>query len=240
MTIASPNADTAGNLSGEIKVEEAANTPNWWIDEGIPGIGDKPQWLGDKFKTAADLAKSYHELEKRVGTAPDSYDFSTSKYLDADYAPFQELQDLAKSRKVPKDVMDKVVDSMDRYFNEFATDEKEEIRKLGDNAQERLQTLNNWAKANLSEDSYYALTSNLRNAESVRALEELRSKFMTASSQIPNGNDPSTTTGLTMKEVQEEMTANLEKYKTDPKYRAEMMRKIEAVSKNSGFIDKIY
>ncbi len=126
MTMNTPNADTALNPGGEAPAE-----PTWWLDEGIPGIGEKPSWLGDKFKTAADLAKSYSELEKRVGTAPDDYDFARSKSLDPDYVPFQEMLELAKQRRVPKDVMDKMIDSVDKYFDEFKTNEDEEFKKLG-------------------------------------------------------------------------------------------------------------
>lgn len=232
MTIDTPNADTAGNPSGE------ADKPSWWIDEGVPGIGEKPSWLGEKFKTVADLGKSYSELEKRVGSAPENYDFSKSQFLDPDYAPFQELQDFAKSRRVPQDVMDKVIDSVDKYLSEFSTNEEEEFSKLGENAKDRLQTLDNWAQANLSPESYTALASNMRNADSIKALEELRNKMMTTNTAIPNGNDQAATNVPNMTELQEELNNNLEKYKTDPKYRKDLQARMEIASQKIGFVDK--
>ena len=39
---------------------------------------ERPQWLPEKFKTPEDFAKSYAELEKKIGTqpkAPDTYDY---------------------------------------------------------------------------------------------------------------------------------------------------------------------
>ena len=217
---------------------QAPETPNWFIDEGIPGVGNRPKWLNEKFKSAADLAKSYHELEKRVGVAPDEYDLSKSKFIDPDYVPFQELVQLAKEKRVSQDVMDKMLESVDKYMDEFTIDPREEAKKLGDNAKDRLNTLNNWAKANLSEDSYFALTSNLRNAESIKALEELRGKMMSNTPTVPNGNDAASTNVATLDDVRTELSANLSKYKSDPAYRKDLQARLEIASKNTNIIDK--
>jgi hypothetical protein len=196
--------------------------------------------LPDKFKTTADLAKSYHELEKKVGTVPDDYDFSKSKYLDPDYVPFHELKQIAKDKRVPQEVIDKMLESVDKYMDEFTIDDREEINKLGANAQDRLTTLNNWAKANLSNDSYEALTYNLRSAESVKALEELRNKFMSGATQIPNGNDGAIHNAASLEDIKLELTNNLQKYKDDPNYRRDLQGRLEIAAKNAGgYIDKM-
>lgn len=214
--------------------------PQWFIDEGVPGVGSRPAWLHEKFKTTADLAKSYHELEKKVGTVPDDYDFSKSKYLDPDYVPFAELKQVAKDKRVPQEVIDKMLDSVDKYMDEFTIDDNEEIKKLGDNAQDRLMTLNNWAKANLSQESYEALTHNLRSAESVRAMEELRNKFMSNATQVPSGNDGATHNVATLDDIKLELSNNLAKYKTDPVYRKDIQSRLEVASKNAGgYVDKM-
>lgn len=224
----------------EVATPVEPQTPTWFIDEGVPGIGNRPIWLPDKFKSAAELAKSYGELEKKVGTVPDDYDFTKSRYLDPDYVPFQELKQLAKDKRVPQDVMDKMLDSFDKYMDEFKTDENEEIQKLGENAKDRLITLDNWAKANLSKDSYEALTSNLRNAESIKALEELRGKMMSGTPQVPNGNDGATHTSATLDDLKLELSNNLAKYKTDPHYRKDLSSRLEIAAKNApGYIDKM-
>jgi hypothetical protein len=211
----------------------------WYIDEGIPGVGPRPNWLNEKFKTAADLAKSFTELEKKLGTTPDEYKFK-SKYLDEDYVPFQDFKKLAKDKRVPQEVIDKMVESIDKYMDEFKVDYSEEIKKLGDNAKDRLKTLDNWAMANLSKDSYEALTNNLKSAESIRALEELRGKMMTNSPQIPNGNDGAIHNSASLDDIKIELANNLEKYKTDSVYRKDLQARLEVAAKNApGFIDKI-
>jgi hypothetical protein len=211
--------------------------PSWFIDEGVPGVGERPAWLGEKFKTAADLGRSYSELEKKFFTDPEEYDFHKSKFLDADYAPFQDLLALAKNNRVPKEVMDKMVDSFDKYMDEFSIDPEEETKKLGDNAKERLVTLDNWAKANLSKESYEALAG-IRSADGIKALEELRGKMMSGNPVVPNGNDGGTSSSATLDDLRSELSANLEKYKTDPHYRKDLQSRLEVASRNSGVLDK--
>lgn len=215
-------------------------TPAWYIDEGIPGVGARPPWLSDKFKTVADLGKSFNELEKKLGTAPEEYDFSKSKYLDEDYVPFQELKQLAKEKRVPQEVMNKMLESVDKFMDEFGTNPDEEIQRLGDNAKERLSTLDNWAQANLSKESYEALASSLRDADSIKALEELRGKFMSNTPVVPGGNDGANAGNATLEDLKTELSNNLPKYKSDPVYRKELQNRLEVAAKNApGFVDKV-
>lgn len=227
-------------MTDETIPSETPATPSWYIDDNVPGVGDRPAWLNEKFKSAADLAKSYNELEKKFGSAPEEYDLSKSKFIDPDYVPFQDFLTLAKEKRVPKEVVDKMVDSIDKYMDEFSVDYNEEIKKLGDNPKERLKTLDNWAQANLSKDSYEALTSNLRNADAIKALEELRSKMMSNTTQVPNGNDGGSNNVATLDDIRGEISKNLEKYKTDPVYRKDIQSRLEAASKSSpsNYIDK--
>ena len=133
-----------------------------------------------------------------------------------------------------------MIDAIDKYHSEFATDMEAEMAALGENARERLTVLTNWAQANLSKDSFEALTMELRSANSIKAMEELRSKLMSNQTTIPNGNQDSTSGAPTLADVQEELNNNLTKYKTDPKYRQEITRRLEAASKQSNFVDKAW
>lgn len=214
-------------------------TPSWFIDEGLPGVGDRPSWLPDKFKTVADMARSNAELEKKLGTPPEEYDLSKSKYLDPDYVPFQELSKLAKEKRVPQDVMDKMIESVDKYMDEFSTDMGEEIKKLGDNAKARIDVIDNWAQANFSKEAYQALASMSRNAEAFKALEELRGKMMSNTTQVP-GNDGQVSNAASVEDIKMELQNNLAKYKTDEAYRKDISKRLEMAAKNMpGFVDKV-
>jgi hypothetical protein len=225
-------SDEENNSSNEV--------PLWYIDENLPGVGERPVWLNEKFKNAAELGKSFIELEKKLGQTPDEYDFTKSKYLDPDYVPFDDLKKLAKDKRVPQVVIDKMLESFDKYMDEFNVDYSEEIKKLGDNAKDRLSTLDNWAKANLTDQSYHALTSNLRNADAIKALEELRGKMMSTNTQVPSGNDNAAHNASSLDDLKLELANNLEKYKTDVAYRKDIQSRLEVAAKNApGFVDKV-
>lgn len=212
---------------------------SWFIDEGIPGVGNRPDWLPDKFKSAADLARSYSELERKFGTPAQDYDFSKSKFMDPDYAPFQELRQAAKDKRVPVEFLDKMVESLDKYVDEFSTDYEAELKKLGDNAKDRVTVLDNWAKANLSKDSYEALTSNLKSADAIKALEELRGKMMNSNPMVPPGNESASHNAASLDDIKKELELNLEKYKTDQAYRKDITARLEVAAKNApGYVDK--
>jgi hypothetical protein len=219
--------------------EDETTEAKWFIDDGIPGVGERPSWLHDKFKTVADLAKSNSELEKRLGTVPDKYDFSKSKTISPDYLPFKDLETFAKEKRVSQDVIDKFLDTVDRYMDEFKINPDVEMKALGDNAKERVDILDNWAKANLSKDSYEAITGSLNTAASIKALEELRGKFMSATPQIP-GNNGTVSTTASVEDIKMELSANLQKYKTDEAYRKDIQNRLELAAKSStGYVDKV-
>ncbi len=214
--------------------------PVWLIDEGVPGTGARPAWLPDKFKSVADMAKAHSELEKKLGTAPEDYDLNKSRYIDPDFAPFQDLKKIAKEKRVPQDVIDAMLGSFDKYMDEFSTDYGDEMNKLGDNAEQRVTTLENWAKANLSKESFEVLGSSLRTADQIKALEELRGKMMSDATQIPSGNGGQITQPATVAELQDEIVKNFEKYKTDAGYQKDLQRRLEAAVKSNpgAYVDK--
>ena len=205
-------------------------TANWFWDESTPGQGERPQWLQSKFKSVAEAAKSFNELEKVKGSAPQQYDFSKGQgWIEEDYEPFQEMADFARSKHVPQDVMDKFLGTVGLYLDEFKTDMNEEKSKLGEKAGERLQILNNWAKSNLSEKSFNALTAGMRTADQIEALEEIRNKMLNNTSMIPGANTSTASGGMSLEEYRSELNSNFTKYKTDPAYRKDMERKLESI-----------
>lgn len=205
-------------------------TPSWYWDEHTPGQGERPQFLPEKYKSVADVAKAYKELESRLGTAPKEYDFSRGEgWIEPEYEPFQKMAEFARSKHVPQEVMDNFLDTVSMYLDEFRTDLDEEKSKLGENASQRLQILNSWAKANLSEKAFGALTTGMRTAEQIEALEEIRNKMIGNNTIVPGGNDAVQGGGPTLEEYRSELNANYTKYKTDPAYRKDMERKLESI-----------
>ena len=55
----------------EIEPEEKPNTEEQpQAEADVPQTEDRPEWLPEKFKDPADMAKAYSELEKKLGQAP--------------------------------------------------------------------------------------------------------------------------------------------------------------------------
>jgi hypothetical protein len=222
---------------GEVEVTETEPSdtsvnpniePAWWWDDNTPGSGDRPDFLPEKYKKVSDVAKAYKELEQRLGQAPNEYDFSKGEdWIDPDYEPFQDLAQYAKSKHVPQDVMDKMLESVSIYLNEFKPDLEEEKTKLGEKAKERLTLLNNWAKSNLSDKAFQALTSNMRTAEAIEALEEIRSKMMQSNTLIPTGNESAANSTPSVEQVKNKIKNNYQKYKDEPEFRQEIQGELK-------------
>lgn len=223
---------------------ESSSEPTWWIDEGVPGVGDRPEWLPEKFKSVRDVAKGYGELEKKLGSstpqpAPEKYEFGDfSTQFDAENAAMKELQDFYKENKVPQDVFSKTLDSMNKYAQSFETDPAAERAKLGEDADARIETLNNWTKANFSEGAFNALTSSFGSAETILAMEEIRNKMLDSTQNPPGSGDNGAPEVYSEKQFNQEVAENLEKYKTDSSYRAELRAKLSKSPSGSNFVDK--
>lgn len=233
MSLLTDGIETNESQSIEPQASEGAaitTDPTWWWDENTPGTGERPAYLPAKFKTVADAAKSYGELEKLKGSAPSQYDFSQGQgWIEEDYEPFVEMAEFAKSKNVPQEVMDKFLGTVGLYLDEFRTDLSEEKSKLGEKATERLQQLNNWAKSNLSDKAFAALSGTMRTAEAIEALEEIRDKMLNSNTMVPSSNSVPPQAGMTMEEYRSELHANYKKYKEDSHYRKEMERKLEMI-----------
>jgi len=214
----------------------ANNEPTWWWDKSTPGSGDRPDWLPSQFKSAEDASRSYSELSKKIGTAPDAYDWSAGKsWVEPEYEPLQDLATFAKSKHVPQDVFDKMLNTVGQYLDEFKVDYAEERALLGEGAEERLNTINNWAKSNFTETTFHALTANMQTADAVKAIEEIRNKMIENNTMIPTGNENQEDNFDTLDDVETEMMTNIEQYKNDAKYRRTITAKIEkAIARNGG------
>lgn len=198
----------------------------------------RPDWLPEKFKAPEDMVKSYNSLEQRMGSAPKEYDMAKSEsWLDPSYEGFSDMMALAKEKGVSQEVMDSMLEKTGEYIHSFSGSMEKEREKLGEKADERIEVINNWAKANLSEDSFYALTESMNTAAAVTALEELRSKVLDNNTQVPNGNISPEASKDSLEDIQSEMNSNIERYKTDRAYRSEILAKMERLQ-HGGYIDK--
>jgi hypothetical protein len=221
------------------------DTPSWHIDENTPGVGDRPEWLPEKFKTVKDAMGSLSQLEKKMGTAPvDEYDFGDYKEtFDPEHAAFKELSEFYKEKRVPQDVFEKTLQAIDKYGSSFVPDFAAEKASLGEGADKRIEILGNWIDSNLSKDAAAALkplTQEYGTASSIKALEEIRGKLMSNNPSIPNGAEGDSADQETVAQLREELSdpANFKRYKEDIKYRNSYTARVNKASKNSNYVDK--
>jgi hypothetical protein len=206
--------------------DNTTSEPEWYWDENTPGEGERPDFLPDKFKSVADAAKSYSELEKKLGSVPSDYDLSEADWIDQDSEKISGLKEIAKKHHMSQQAFKDMLDGVNSYLSDFDVDIEKEKAKLGDNIEERLGKLDNWAKSNLSEKAYNAIADSLDTADKIQALEEIREKMIGDTTNIPTGNE---STSETMEDLQNELALNMAKYKTDSKYRRDIENRMEKV-----------
>lgn len=216
----------------------ATNPDTWFWDEGVPGSGPKPAWLKDKYgnKVAAQ-AKAYVEAEKQLGqlgsSAPDSYDFADLKEkLDTANPHLQKFMETAKKNRLPQDTFKDIMGTLVEYEQSKLPNRDAELAKLGDNPQAMIDTIERWASNTLSQDALDTIGQIGTNAGVIKMLDELRQLSLHQQSQPPgSAAAPKDFVVLTQADIEAELAvpANGQRYINDPKYRAEISRKLRII-----------
>lgn len=169
------------------------NAPSEVTTEGSTDQGETKTtgFYNGKYNSISDFEKSHDELQKsysqktaeykeRMGAftgAPEAYEANEGVEISEDNPLFGKLQELGKEIGLDNDGFNKLVG----MYNETMADQeaqyeetiKEEMSKLGDNAQERIQNINDWSKANLSEDEQGVVERIATDAEAVQFIESM-------------------------------------------------------------------
>jgi len=218
----------------------------WSFAEGVPGQGDVPDWFKvDKYGTVADQAKAYKELEGRFGSftgAPkDGYKVNLSNELTekgieigTDDPLYEEAINFAKESNMSQEGFDNMMNlyAMAKIAEGDALEQHKmmELKSLGDNAQARVDNLDNWGKANLPDDLYEGFKEMAVSANAVRAMEKLVSMSRNAPIS-PDQIKPQS--GITAEEVRamqfEKDEHGNRRLQTDPEFRAKFNKLKEQV-----------
>jgi hypothetical protein len=204
----------------------------WYIDEGVPGTGPRPDYLQPKYKSLAEQAKAYPELRKSLGAmtgAPDQYsldDFATD--IDVNSPHLKGFLDYAKQNRFSQEAVSTTLKSLVDYEKSMMPDENAEMEKLGPEGQKKRGIIDQWAKNSLSPDAQKVYDILPKSAEVLTFMDELRQKSIASSSNPPSSTSHNTPfKPLTEAEVRQEMRDNYEKYQSNPGYREEIRRKLE-------------
>ena len=178
----------------------------YFLTEGIKGTGELPEWFkADKYKSIADQAKAYTELEKRFGGfkgAPkDGY--QPPEGIEPDDALFAELKTFAEETNMSQDAFDRAWDLLQAQSEAVEEVSLEtEMAKLGDNATGRIKHVEQFMKNNLDPETYERLRYAVNSAESVELVEALIKSTAPAKLPIDGVVEPG---GITWQAIEAEM-----------------------------------
>jgi hypothetical protein len=200
----------------------------WYLDEGKPGEGARPEYLRPKYNSVAAQAKAYTELEKRFGEAPENYDLGPyTEHVDVNNKHLKEFMGHAKEHRLTQDAFTKMIGSFVDYDKSMQVDINAEIAKLGADGPNKVKVVQQWAKNTLSPEQFKAMDGLPQTAEMVNIMDELRQRMMSMSAKTPNDNGGSNFKPITEAEVRAEIRSNPDKYLNDAAFRKQINEKLQ-------------
>ncbi len=186
--------------------EPTLSENEYFLADGIKGTGETPEWYkADKYQSVAEQAKAYTELEKKFGGfkgAPkDGY--TAPEGVDEDDQLLAELTEFAKDTNMSEEAYGRaweLLTAQEQAVEEITAEQ--EMAKLGDNATQRLKTVEGFLKNNLDADTYTEVQDLVTTAESVKLIEAIVKATVPAKLPIEGGEHPQ---GLTWADVEAEM-----------------------------------
>jgi len=169
----------------------------------IPSYVPEKFWNNDlKEINVEELGASYKALEKKLGqrteelagtireevladisgNAPEKYEMQMPELpdgvhidVDAEQPLLKWWEETARSKGLSNEDFNKGIDAF--VQNEIAglPDKDTQINLLGENAVQRIESADLWAKKNLSENSYTAIANMVSTADGIKAIEEIMS-----------------------------------------------------------------
>ena len=178
----------------------------FFLSDGIKGVGDQPEWYkADKYKSVAEQAKAYTELEKKFGgfTGAPKDGYSIVEGVEPDDALWQELVSFGEKTNMSQSAMNdawELLSAQDQAAEEVSMEV--ELQKLGDNGVERVKVVEQYMKNNLDGDTYERLRYAVNSAEAVELIEALVKSTAPAKLPIDGYIEPG---GLTWEDIESEM-----------------------------------
>tara|TARA_B100000745_G_scaffold295464_1_gene239574 strand:+ start:682 stop:1470 length:789 start_codon:yes stop_codon:yes gene_type:complete len=197
------------DITGRARVED--------LGKGYIELASKLGQRDDKMKEEMSTQIKAEMREGVPGTA-EEYIYTPSEgivpegmafNLDKENEQYVEFGKTAHNLGLNQEQFNSVMDLYVRNEMAYMPDKKAELTKLGDNGQARIERIDLWAKANLTEQSYNSVVKQATSGEFIIAMEELIRK--TGSSDLEGQGDMQKQGPLDRGELEQMMR--------DPKYR---------------------
>lgn len=206
----------------------------YFLAEGIKGIGEVPEWYNPKYGSVAEQAKGYSELEKKFGgfTGAPKDGYAAPEGIEPDDALLSELQEFATKTNMSQDAFSEAWELLSAQAGAVEeVSHEQEMAKLGDNAQQRIKTVEGFLKNNLDAEAYERVSQKVTNADAIELIEEIVKATAPAKLPIDGGEHPA---GLVWSDIETEMFKKNERGQllrsVDPNHEA----KIQAMMKEFG------
>lgn len=235
-------ADTANEVSEE-RTEAATEQLSQEVQQEAAAL-ERPEWLQDRYlqgdrgieEAIAEQAKGYNEIRKQLGGftgAPEEYEFSLPEgiegEIDENLPALQDFVDLAQktnmSNETAQELFNIFVNYQQSIINEIGADAQQQKQLLGENADQRLAQLSGWGMNNLTPEDMEAYQSMLTTASQVQLMEKIIGK--TRGTQMHKTGETSAMPAFTEDDFRR--AVQTDRYKTDPAYRQEVLRKAQAI-----------
>ena len=204
------NTDQAAETTtGDTLLDAATPTlgeGEYFLTENVKGSGDTPEWYkADKYKSVAEQAKAYTELEKKFGgfTGAPKDGYTGPEGIENDDALLQELTEFASKTNMSQEAFGEAWELLSAQSG--AADEvsrEQEIAKLGDNASDRIKNVEGFLKNNLDANDYEQVMGLVTDARSIELVEALVKATSPVKLPIDGGVSP---TGMTWADIETEM-----------------------------------
>jgi hypothetical protein len=234
--VTDPQAETT------TEAETQTEAPSWFWDagaedkEGVAGNGDKPEWLkSSKYKSVAEQAKAYTELEKKFGAftgAPEAYELPEDAVVDTSDPMYSTFMEIGKKHGMNNEMFTETVTAIAQLQQEQAEARmQQEMKALGNNADYRLKNISDWAQSRLGVDEFDALKDMLTSAKSVEVIEKIMKQSM--GTKIADESKVIASPTLTKEKIKEMQFAKDEfgnRKMNDPEYRKQFNELVAKMS----------
>ena len=196
--------DTLTSLVGE--AEPTLAEGEYFLSDNIKGVGDTPEWYkADKYKSVAEQARAYTELEKKfggfTGAPKDGYELYDG--VESDDALWSELVEFGTANNMNQSALHQAWELL--TAQEEAVEQvsvEEEISKLGPNAAERITTVEQLMRNNLEPELYEKYRDVVTSAIMIEFIEDFSRSMRPAQLPIDGYVEPG---GIEWADIEAEM-----------------------------------
>lgn len=227
-------------------------------DAGSSGGATESELLAGKYKSTEDLVEAYKSLEGKLGKkdeelreaikeelvkeqfgsrpeSPGDYQLPESLGIDPGQASGNEMLDWWSKTAFEKGMSQEEFERGIAQYRDAvvgqAPDLEAEAKKLGENAQARIEQASQFVFKHLPEDQISAIEPLFQSAEGIKAVEALM-ESVNGGNKMRGGSDTDSSTRLTEEQVREMMR--------DPKYTSPVHRDSDYVKRVDAAWKRLY